>query len=709
MKTKQSFILFAAGLLLLAGCTKEQPVETAVPGDTAIELSGITRNDGVNGANLYLKAFLGGNGGPYPYFGEMLFSVNGGLSDQVKPLVFPGAKPYYPLGNQSISLFAFSGKLDKQDRMIIKAGNGSTFDALLSNQGETQNLPGLSGEGAGTPGSSSSPATILHFRHVMTRVTVSVVVDETENPPVDPKPASVQFRMGDVAAQGFYSIRATSEDPAVDWTGNYTMTLGDNYLVPNGRNLANAHFTYLKIDDYTATGADLGQFTVAPVGQNPDQMVLMPGYAYELEIKVQKLRVTGVTVRLVDWNRREVPGDNIEADSYPLALSLGNYANSEEDAITKVILHTADRLYAGETMRDGSGIGFVRLPASGTVKSVEFYTQKGQLLRADNLAAGVYQFNNTTATLTLPMSKGGMFTADGNPYSDANPYMVMTPLQLLNIAREPSLRYRQGQNLNMSELTLDQANSTFGGIDGFTGEYDGNGFMIAELNATGPGLFTTNGGTIRNIRVFSGTVDATGQPYAGGICGTNNGTIVAAINSAQVTGSSATAGGIAGLNGTDGIIVASLNTGNVPAGTNVGGICGENRNMTARAVTSCVNTGMLNGGATLLGGLCGMSTSTPNEVFHTSFWLVGSAEHTIGITGIAVGSSNTGLNDCSALDPLELRAVPTANESTGTGQVPLERLNQAITDLYPTWNTYQFVNDPATSGLTWPTPMKTQP
>ena len=612
--------------------------------------------------------------------------------------------------------------------MVLKAGHGDAYDAVLSNYGETNGT--LSGEGQGTTGNAEVPAEVLHFRHVMTKVTVSVVVDmEDDIPPVDPVPGSIQFRMSDVVAQGLYNIRSAApvdSDPTpdvatVDGTGFYTLQKGDNYLVPTGESLLNKHFSYLKIDDYTATQADRDTFEIEAVDGTTNDFVLLPGYAYELEIKVQKLRVTGVTVTLVNWNRTEIPDGNVETIDYPLNLSLGQYTNSGEDAVTKVILHTSqNRIFAGQTLADGSGIGFVRLPngTSETVTKAELYTDKGLLLTADNLVSNAYQFNNTTGTLTLDVSAGGMVTANGGAYGPNNPYLVQTPLQLMNIDKQPELNYRQAVNLDMSELTLDQAGTAFGGIGAavpFSGTYDGNGFVISHLEVTGPGLFVTNNGTLQNIRIYSGTINAAGQAYAGALAGTNNNVIVACINEAQITGAATTAGGICGLNGANGQIIGSLNTGTILSAVNVGGICGENQSTTEAAITSCLNTAMLNSDAASLGGIVGKSVATGNTVIHTAFWLVGSAEKGIGGTEVSVGSNNLGMDDSSALDPIELRAVPDPNAVIPNEQLPLSRLNNDWATLYPAWSIlYEFQNNSTENqgpgeninGISWPTPVK---
>lgn len=318
-----------------------------------------------------------------------------------------------------------------------------------------------------------------------------------------------------------------------------------------------------------------------------------------------------------------------------------------------------------------------------------------------------------------------MVTANGGDYDNDNPYLVQTPLQLMNIDKGLGLNYRQAVNLDMSTLTLDQAGTTFGGIGAtvpntgaFTGTYDGNGFLISHLEVTGPGLFVTNNGILQNIRIYTGTIDAAGQNYAGALAGTNNGTIVACINEAQITGAATTAGGICGLNGADGLVIGSLNTGTILSAVNAGGICGENQSTTEAAITSCLNTGMLNSGATLLGGIVGTSTETTTTVVHAAFWLVGSAEKGVNGTEVAVGSNNLGALDSSALDPIELRTVPDPNAEIPNELLPITRLNREMGVSHSNWAAlYEFENNSTANqgpgedinGISWPTPVKKQP
>lgn len=166
------FIVFCVSVFfLLSSCTDESHTEEVKPGENAVALSGVmTRSGTINKTKLYLKAYL--TGAPQVYFDESPVTVTGGLEEnEEKPVIFPGGTPYYPLGDVPILIFGYTGKLFNGDRMILKAGLGDSFDAVLSNNGVRETpQPGDDVTTLGTQGSSSNEAILLNFRHVMTQV-----------------------------------------------------------------------------------------------------------------------------------------------------------------------------------------------------------------------------------------------------------------------------------------------------------------------------------------------------------------------------------------------------------------------------------------------------------------------------------------------------------------------------------------------------------
>lgn len=109
----------------------------------------------------------------------------------------------------------------------------------------------------------------------------------------------------------------------------------------------------------------------------------------------------------------------------------------------------------------------------------------------------------------------------------------------------------------------------------FSGNFDGNGHTISELNYSGEyaGLFGyMNNGTISNIKLADSSF-ANGTA-SGGICAVNNGGTIenCAVDNVAVSGG--TAGGICGQN--SGTITDCFFSGNVSSDGKYGGICGSN-------------------------------------------------------------------------------------------------------------------------------------
>jgi len=714
MKIIQYFSVFLVGItLLITACSTDTTENEVVAGSDVIKLSGIstlsTRNDGVNGATIYLKAFL--SGAPSVYFYDTPITFAGGLSSVLKDVNFPGAEPTYPLENQTIYFFAFSGKAP-DDHMILTAGHGSDYDAVLSNYGKGSGDTGVNidHEEEGTPGSSLLPAEILQFRHVMTQLIVSVEVDQNEQPvPVDPVPQSVQFTIDNVVAQGRYAIRAPAPDPSSEGTAitasvsnsqKYTIQLGENYLVPTGEDLVGEQLRSLIIDDYTATEDDLKQFIIQPVSGRSD-LKLLPGYSYNLTLTINRLKVTNIKLEPIPWQVREIEDNNVSYDPHILSLDLGTqYSNTGDDAVTKVVLHTTDgKIYVGEKADDQEGIKFVTLP-SANVNQADLYTDKGVLLTT----AVTTEYQNST--LTIPISAGGMtLETPSQPYSQNNPYMITTTVQFMNINKDLGGYYKQGVDVDLQTLNLIGSDRIFNGFGDFTGVYDGNGYYIASLDIVGGGLFNSNTGTLKNIRISSGTMDVSGQTYAGGICAINYGTIVACINEAMITKAENTVGGISGLNEVGGTIIGSINTGNILQGSIVGGICGENKNTNEGAIAACILTGMLNHQADKLGGICGISDTSGNYIIRRGFGLVGCAQRYLGGPELAVDTDGVNVFDSSAIEPAILR---NGLHADGTEEDRIvNRLNDELQNT--SWgNAYQFTINPTATGITWPMPVKKQ-
>ena len=371
------------------------------------------------------------------------------------------------------------------------------------------------------------------------------------------------------------------------------------------------------------------------------------------------------------------------------------------------MLHTTNnKQYVGESTTDGGTIEYIVLPpTTETVNKADLYTKKGLLLTTAITPA---QYNSTTKELTLDLSAGGMVTQNPlAPNSETNPYLITTPVQFLNLSKDLAAFYKQASVIDLKALIVSGADATFAGFDDFTGTYDGNGFWLANMNITGPGLFKTNKGTLRNIRIFTGTIDGsslTNQPI-GSMCAINEGTIVACTNEVPIKASrQVIVGGICGENETNGQIIACLNTGDIPLAKIVGGIAGDNRNQNEGAISACINTGSLDGMATSIGGICGISLPGGNPIIRTCFWLIGSAQKHIGSREVAVGSLGVMLFDTSSLAPDKLRNG--ISLGSPENERVINRLNLEIARYPIASTTYQYVIDFSTTGITWPVPVK---
>ncbi len=734
------------GLLLFAltlGSCSDDPTDltsqTVTEGNTPIlftgALSRATGNDcGENTSSTYSNIHLSAdtdngtsNGNKLNYFNNVAIneaSLPSSTSEDSKATLTTTEKLHYPLST-GLRFFAYSGNIDDSRKLTLTAGNGIANDIILSN--------GIGDdEGKGTYGNENITDPInLTFRHVMTKIFVAIEVDKSdgtdEGEYVDPDPTNIEITLNDglAVASGKYPITAKATPVAnngttdvTDPSGNYILKQGVNYLVPNGAELTGTNvypIKGLKIDDYTATAADCKALTITPANGNSKEIKLLPGQAYGLVFKIKRLEVTEITFKQIDWDTVVLGNESSSYVPATLKMDLGSYVQTEvKDTITKVVLHANDnKQYVGNILykEDGSKKPygqFVTLPA--TVTSVDLYTSKGLLVAGVVPHSGSYQADNSSSTnkkITLTLSAGGMKTKSSGENNATNPYLVETPVQFCNISKALAVSYEQVNDLDLEALT-----EPFTPFTEFTGTYDGNGKRILHASFTGNGLFAKNSGTIKNIRIASGKITATGT-HAGSICGENSGTIVACINEAQIHGSATHAGGICGKN--SGSIIACLNTGDIFTRSNYsGGICGENTSTTAGAITACVNVGMMNRGSGKMAGICGVTTSENNPL-KACYWLTGTAKEdyddnswgkdkTEVAAYTATGDYTPGdKDDVADLSPQKLRDSNTG-EKTGDEKKTTALLNAAISN---TWkNDYEFTYNVATNGCVWPMPVK---
>ena len=143
-------------------------------------------------------------------------------------------------------------------------------------------------------------------------------------------------------------------------------------------------------------------------------------------------------------------------------------------------------------------------------------------------------------------------------------------------------------NINLNHTAFDT-------IPIFCGVFDGNGYTISGLslseNDTYQGLFRhiEKGATVKNLMVEGAVTPVGEKNFIGGIAGENNGIIENCSFSGIVNGTN-DIGGIAGLNGSSGMMIGCSVYGAVYGESRIGGIVGNN----SGTVLRCQNYAKIN-------------------------------------------------------------------------------------------------------------------
>ncbi len=218
----------------------------------------------------------------------------------------------------------------------------------------------------------------------------------------------------------------------------------------------------------------------------------------------------------------------------------------------------------------------------------------------------------------------------------------------------------------------------------FDAVFDGNGYTIRNLlveDSKGAGLFESlhRHGVIRNVRLES--LDVNGYVEAGGLVGTNHGTISGSSVSGSVSGSTSV-GGLVGLAGSSSIIVGSYSTVRVDrghatiGGQSMGGLVGSNEG----AIRGSYATGAVSAGeANNVGGLVGYSH--PTGVIIASYAVgevSGSGQNIGGLVGHHAGT---------VIASYWNTVLSRAGGTGGVGKTTTELQSPTgYTDIYASWN-----------------------
>lgn len=223
-------------------------------------------------------------------------------------------------------------------------------------------------------------------------------------------------------------------------------------------------------------------------------------------------------------------------------------------------------------------------------------------------------------------------------------YNISTPEQLAGmfvhsekVQADSATSHKVGDSYQLTQ-NLDLNGNTWVSVKSFTGNFDGNGFVISNLNnsfvdeLTGivenlslekinisrsgdtGAIANTSYGTIKNVHLLSGSISSS-KGNLGGIVGIMyEGLVENCTNKATVSGTATNIGGFVG-NANGGIVTRCLNSGGSKinlsdSSFNVGGIVGKNN----ASVYLCVNKQGIYAqnlkGDTCLGGIVGNNTGS---------------------------------------------------------------------------------------------------
>ena len=288
--------------------------------------------------------------------------------------------------------------------------------------------------------------------------------------------------------------------------------------------------------------------------------------------------------------------------------------------------------------------------------------------------------------------------------------LVNTVYDLQNVKNNLSGAYALGSNIDAAATSTWNANSGFTPIGTvalpFNGTFDGLEHAISNLTinlsaVADIGLFgsTGTGSVIQNVGLIGGSV--LGLSSAGGLVGSNTGTISNSYNTGTVSGGSSL-GGLMGSN--TGTVSGSYATGNVTGTSSLGGLMGSNTG----TVSGSFATGNITGTSSL-GGLMGSSTTGPvsnsyatGNVSGTSSvgGLMGSSTGPVidtYATGAVSGTTSVGglMGSSSGVVTNSYWNTQTSGQPTSPGGTPLTSAEMLQSSNFTAWdfaNTWTMTN-----------------
>ena len=183
------------------------------------------------------------------------------------------------------------------------------------------------------------------------------------------------------------------------------------------------------------------------------------------------------------------------------------------------------------------------------------------------------------------------------------PFIVDSPDSLLKIGTgkdgwDLDKHYKQTADIDMSGQSWTPIGAYEDGHSDkekpFTGNFDGNGYIIKGLTTEDGGMFDCigTGGIVKNVALVGGSVSGSKSYNAsavGGLANINDGTVQNCYSTGNVTGREQSAGGLVGAN--YGTVQNCYTTGNIGEKYYVGGVVGYNQGI----VQNCYATGRISG------------------------------------------------------------------------------------------------------------------
>ncbi|WP_300265214.1 filamentous hemagglutinin N-terminal domain-containing protein [uncultured Cloacibacillus sp.] len=344
--------------------------------------------------------------------------------------------------------------------------------------------------------------------------------------------------------------------------------------------------------------------------------------------------------------------------------------------------------------------------AKGENKSITLESGNDDtIIAVDMWNNGAYDFTKYDGTDTTLRDALDNLSLDGGlAASDITHIWISDENQLKGVQTAANgnseiLGYNFALKGDINAAAMEDGYEAIGGDTGYSGTFDGRGFRIIGLNSgvkdenkenASEGIFSKLSGTVRDLRVyaskffgndsstngnagaiaavveegaeitgvttFGNRVEAGEDGNAGGIAGTNEGTITDSTASDSVIANGGAAGGVAGINQSTGIIGDEAQEGEeetfvtsdsaVTSGTGgasaLGGIVGENEK--DGEVRLANSLGVTNGGTNVsnVGGIAGKNSGTMHSLYNES--IVSGSGNVGGVAGDNSGTMTNAVN-----------------------------------------------------------------